>query len=250
MIQQSLPGNNILVSIIIATYNAEKNIGDCLASIAVQRNMHIEIVIVDGASSDDTVALIKQFSYNNLTWISEPDKGIYDALNKGIKMARGKWLYFLGADDRLRPAFSEMLTHLKEDNTVYYGNCEPFFEGEDPGYTILHGAFSKYRMCKFCINHQSILYPEKIFKKYNYKEAYKVFADWALNMQVWGDNDFKKVFYPITIARYHLKGFSSMHTDEAFEQDKPGLIKKSMGWWLYLRYLFNQYKKKNIVSYC
>lgn len=236
--------NNILVSVIIATCNAGKIIADCLSSIKAQSNKNIEIVIVDAESTDNTIDIIRQFKFDKLTWISEADEGIYDALNKGIKIAKGKWFYFLGADDRLLPGFSEMLARLTNENTIYYGNCEPFYEGDDPGYTILRGVFDRYRLSKVCINHQSVIYPAKVFLKYNYNLKYKVFADWALNIKIWGDKAFQKQFYPITITRYNLNGFSSMHKDVLFERDKPQLVKQNFGWLIYLRFLFKRFKQR------
>ena len=188
---------------------------------------------------------MKEFDKGNVVWISEPDKGIYDALNKGIKLARGKWFYFLGADDRLLQGFSEMASKLKDENTVYYGNSVPFYYSSNkPSYELLIGKFSNYRLAKYCMNHQAVIYPAKAFYKYEYDLRYKVFADYALNIQVWGDRDFKKIFYPVTIARYNMTGFSSTITDVQFKKDKPRLIRKSMGWLMYARFIFKRFKKR------
>ena len=87
------------ISIIIATFNAEKTLKRCLESIKSQTNSNFELIIVDGGSSDDTVSIIKEHSKLINHWISEPDNGIYDAWNKGVALAKGKWIWFLGADD-------------------------------------------------------------------------------------------------------------------------------------------------------
>lgn len=235
----------ILVSIIIATYNAEPHLGECLQSIMNQVEKNIEIVIVDGGSDDDTIKIIGQFNNGNITWKSEPDNGIYDAMNKGIKMAKGRWLYFLGSDDRLLQGFSEMASRLKDDDTIYYGNTQPFYRGDKkPDYELLSGEFSNYRLAKYCVNHQAILYPAKVFQQYKYDLKYKVFADYALSLKLWGNPDFKKQFYPIDIARYNMTGFSSTIIDEVFKRDKPALIKESMGWLMYARFILKRWKKK------
>ena len=234
----------ILVSVIIATYNAGEHIRECLESIISQAEKNIEIVLIDGGSTDNTLSIIKEFENENIVWISEPDKGIYDALNKGVKISKGKWLYFMGTDDRLLPGFSEMTSKLKDESSVYYGNTEPHYYGDDkPSYELLGGEFSNYRLAKYCINHQAIVYTANVFLKYNYDLKYKVFADYALNLKVWGDRDFKKVFYPITIARYNMTGFSSVNKDALFKKEKPQLIRKYMGWFIYLRFLYKRYKK-------
>jgi len=234
-----------LISIIIATFNAGKDITACLESITAQTYKNIEIIVVDGGSTDNTINILKQFNNHLLNWISESDKGIFDALNKGAMMANGNWLHFLGADDRLLPGFSEMALKLKDENTVYYGDSKEFYDGNgEPAYHVLTGSFSKYRLAKYCINHQAVIYPRAVFKKYRYQLKYRVFADYVLNMQVWGDKDFKKSYHPIFIALYNLAGFSTKNNDELFDRDKPMLIKENMGWPVYLRFLLKNYKKK------
>lgn len=242
--KQGMKETGKLVSIIIATYNSEKYIGECLSSIQSLGQAAIEVVIVDGGSTDNTGHIVKSFDSSLVSWESGPDKGIYDALNKGVERARGRWLYFMGADDRLLPGFGEMMQQLKDSDTVYYGNTTEYFEKEGPRYLLLKGAFSNYRLAKFCMNHQAILYPAGVFRKYRYDLRYRVFADYALNIQVWGDKNFKKIHLPITIAQYNMDGFSSVTKDKdfVFRQEKFGLVRKSMGWWIYLRLLSRKYK--------
>ncbi|MDQ2719286.1 MAG: glycosyltransferase [Bacteroidota bacterium] len=244
---KDIPGkeSDVLVSIIIATFNAEKHLPECLESIASQSEKSIEIIIVDGGSKDGTPLIIREFEKENLIWLSEPDTGIYDALNKGIGMANGKWLYFMGADDRLLPGFSEMAYKLKDRKTIYYGDSQPFyFENKKPVYELLVGKFTNYRLAKYPMNHQAILYPSKVFEKYQYNLSYKVFADYALNIQLWGNNSFKKKYYPIKIARYDMNGFSSTMIDVPFKNDKPKLIRKYLGWLVYLRFILKRHKKR------
>lgn len=87
------------VSIITVTYNAESLLERTLQSVLVQRYADKEIVVVDGQSSDGTVAVIKRHAAAIQSWVSEPDKGIYDAMNKGVRMATGDWILFMNAGD-------------------------------------------------------------------------------------------------------------------------------------------------------
>lgn len=89
------------ISIIIATYNASKTLKTCLDSIVPQLCTEAELIIVDGASKDNTNDIIKSFGDNVSVHISEPDKGIYDAWNKGVALSHGEWVMFIGADDIL-----------------------------------------------------------------------------------------------------------------------------------------------------
>lgn len=88
-----------LISIVIATYNAEKTIKRCLDSIISQKTSQIELVIIDGASTDGTVGIIQSYGALVDIFISEEDAGVYDAWNKALKLVTGKWIMFLGADD-------------------------------------------------------------------------------------------------------------------------------------------------------
>ncbi|WP_340112522.1 glycosyltransferase family 2 protein [Maribellus mangrovi] len=88
------------ISIITATYNSERNLTDCLQSVANQDYPNIEHIVIDGASKDRTLEIVKSFSSVS-RYISEPDRGIYDALNKGIQLATGDVIGFVHSDDML-----------------------------------------------------------------------------------------------------------------------------------------------------
>ena len=114
--------NRYLVSIIIATRNAEEQISECLDSVKKYAPENVEIVIVDGGSEDGTLSILTQYGISN--FISEKDQGIYDAFNKGIRRANGQWFYFLGSDDRLLPGFGNMLQNLKEIHILQLAYCK------------------------------------------------------------------------------------------------------------------------------
>lgn len=238
----SFPLNTL--SIIIATYNASLHLKECLASILEQSFKDLEILVMDGGSTDNTIEILKATDDPRLSWTTGPDAGIYDAMNKGIQRAKGKWCYFMGADDRLLPGFSELAAKLQDENAVYYGNSEPYYGDSGVTPELLIGKFNNYRLAKHCMNHQVIIYPANALRKYQYDLRYKVYADYALNIRVWGDNSFKKLFFPITVVRYDMTGFSSVTNDIPFKQDKLQLIRQSMGWLMYIRMLYKRYKKK------
>ena len=86
------------VSIITVTFNSELYVADCLASVKAQKYHNIEHIIIDGGSTDKTISIVKKFS-NIKKVVSEPDKGIYHAMNKGIEIASGDIIGFLNSDD-------------------------------------------------------------------------------------------------------------------------------------------------------
>lgn len=226
-----------LISIVIATFNSEEHIENCLNSIMAHSGINLEIIVIDGKSTDRTLDIIRAMGIPNLTLVSEKDKGIYDALNKGVRLAKGQYLYFLGSDDRLLDGFSLLANELGAHNTVYYGNSAPLDK-------LLSGKFTKYRLSKYCMNHQSIIYPAGVFKKYEYDLRYKVLADYALNIKVWGDKSFQKRYFPYTIAHYNMDGFSSRNKDVSFLEDRKKLIRKHLGLLTYMRYLFKEFKTR------
>lgn len=91
--------NNPKISVVTVCYNAAETITATIKSVINQTYKNIEYIVVDGASTDDTVDIIKQYENRITKWISEPDNGIYDAMNKGIKIATGEWINFMNAGD-------------------------------------------------------------------------------------------------------------------------------------------------------
>lgn len=107
------------ISIIVATYNAAKTLENCLDSITQQISEDCELIIVDGGSTDGTIDIINNYHQYVAHTISEPDKGIYDAWNKGINKAKGKWIMFVGADDELLPnALGKYLSVINETSEI------------------------------------------------------------------------------------------------------------------------------------
>ena len=89
----------LIFSIVIATYNAELFLLRCLRSVFEQTYEHVEIIVIDGGSNDNTVPILQANADKIRAWISEPDSGIYEAWNKALVRWRGDWILFLGADD-------------------------------------------------------------------------------------------------------------------------------------------------------
>lgn len=234
MTQTKLP----VVSIIIVTFNAEKHLEKCLDSIADQPYPNLDIVIIDGASTDKTVDIIKNYSPLVSFWLSEQDEGIYDAMNKGLQYIKGEWVYFIGADDRLLPEFSEMLfNELRESNVIYYGSVN--FRQQK-----YWGHVSRYMLAKMGIFHQAIVYPAAVFDKYLFDKKYVIRADHVLNMQCEKDPHFKFKFVDYIIADFNDTGVSSMNVDNVFEQEKYHLVFKYFGPILGIRYWIKGLKNK------
>ena len=110
-----------LVSVITVVRNGEGTIARCIESVLAQTYGNVEHIIVDGASTDQTVSILRSYGEDIALWISEPDKGIYNAINKGISLACGAFYIPLGCDDTLTPTGIESLVRRAKDNLVICG---------------------------------------------------------------------------------------------------------------------------------
>lgn len=224
------------ISIIIVTLNADAYLQNCLDSIRMQKYPNIEVVIADGKSTDKTVEIIKKNEDIISYWVSEKDKGIYDAMNKAITLATGKWIYFLGADDILLSDFSSMANELKQENEIYYGSVLR----KDEKY---YGFATAYRFAKHAICHQAIIYPAKVFREYKFDTRYKISADYVLNMQTWKDINFNWKFKDYIIANFNHTGVSS-HKDLLLEKNMLSLVFDNFGFLIWLRFAFKKVKAR------
>lgn len=207
------------ISIIIVTYNAAATLQKCLDSIYRQTYPFLEIIILDGASTDGTVDVLRENSSKIVFWKSEPDQGIYHAMNKALEYFTGDWVYFLGADDVLYHDFSTLAFQLSDHRCIYYANV--IFRGQK-----YRGEVTEYKHAKSTVCHQAIIYPREIFTGHHmrFNTKYKISADHELNMRCWKKFRFKYV--DLTIAFFNDMGISSTKTDHIFENDKLKLIFK------------------------
>ena len=113
---------NPKVSIITVVFNGEHVIERTIQSVAEQTYSNIEYIIIDGSSKDNTIEIIKKYSKNITFWLSEPDKGLYDAMNKGLRLATGDYVWFLNAGDKIfAPDTTEKIFHSAKNCDIYYG---------------------------------------------------------------------------------------------------------------------------------
>lgn len=207
-----------LFSIIIPTKNSERLIERCVESVLNQTYTEFEILVIDGASTDRTVEIVRHYKDSRIRIFSEVDRGIYDAMNKGIELSNGIWLYFLGSDDSL---YSKQVLHLiapycSQGVDVLYGNVHSRrFNG------IYDGKFDEKKILKKNICHQAIFFRRSIFKVIGYFDLrYRAHADWDHNMRWLLSGDIKSQYVDQIIADYADGGFSSMGSDTLFKRER------------------------------
>lgn len=107
-----------LLTVITVAFNAKDTIEQTILSVGAQAAESIEYLVIDGASNDGTVEVLRRQAHHIDHWVSEPDHGIYDAMNKGIAMARGEWIMFLNSDDYLESARSAQYLLAATDDSI------------------------------------------------------------------------------------------------------------------------------------
>ncbi len=201
----------MLFSIITVAYNAAKCISETLDSILAQDFDELEVIVVDGASTDGTVDILRQYEAKmsgRFRWLSEPDKGIYDAMNKGVAMAKGDFVNFLNCGDSYTPKALESVAaeiRLHQEAQVVYGITRYF---DDKGeIRLVRENHTRFREMNIC--HQSIWYRRELFDKYgNYDLTYHFMADYDMNIRLFQAG---AVFLPIDaiVVNYSMTGVTS-----------------------------------------
>lgn len=216
-------------SIIIPVYNAGNLLRNSLKSISNQTLADFEIVIVNGDPEDDVSQIIKEFAATELTiqLISEVDKGVYDAMNKGIKISAGKWLYFMGAGDEFyKENTLEMVSkHIKLSLEIIQGDII-IKDYHDKRYADrLDGLILLER--NFC--HQGIFFNKNVFQKIgDYSLSYPIYADWDFNIRWFFNRSIKRKYVKEVICNYLGGGLSSRNKDNKFLDGKWSIIKNHL----------------------
>lgn len=221
--------NKPKISVITVCLNAVRDIEITMNSVLWQRYQPIEYLIVDGGSNDGTADLIRKYAGRLSYWVSEPDKGIYDAMNKALDHVTGDWVYFLGAGDILLNVLHRLVPHFTRANRIYYGDV---YITEDA--CFYQGRFSAFRLAVWNISHQAIFYPAAVFTKYRYDTRYRFLADHHLNMRCFGDPDFRFRHLSELVCIYQGGGASATHPDAEFYRDKPSLIRANFPFPVYV----------------
>ncbi len=210
-------------SIIVPTYNAGPTLRRCLESILLQTDTDLEIIVQDGGSTDDTAQVAKSFDATHIKFFSEPDSGIYDAMNKAIERSAGTWLLFLGSDDYLyQPTvLADMRSELNGTTAqLVYGNVKVV--GNTPWAkdgTIYRGDITIPELLLHNYSHQATFYQRRIFDSgHRYHTAYRICADYDFNLFCTARYCVRYV--PVTVSAFVAGGMSSVETDAEFAKDK------------------------------
>ena len=177
---------NPKLSIITVVHNGEKYIERTILSVTGQSYTNIEYLIIDGGSTDGTVGIIKKYQKNIADWVSEKDQGIYDAMNKGLKRAKGHYVLFLNSGDELYSGNTiESVFSQNDGSDVYYGETEIFNEKMKSmgGRRLKAPSDLNWKSFRFgmCVCHQSFIIKRELAPFYNLKYKFVSDFDWMIN---------------------------------------------------------------------
>lgn len=237
---------DIKFTIITVCKNAEKVIGKTIQSVVTQTYKNIEYIIIDGASIDDTLSIIHKYEkIYPIIYISEQDQGIYDAMNKGIKMATGDYIQFLNAGDSLyeRTTIKNVADEIQKNQAdIYYGDVAYLYSDQHTE-VRKYGKWCSKRLYDYtgdCINHQVIFAKTHLLKEHNFDINYKICADreWIMRVRSKG-----AVFFAIgkLICYYSLDEEStSIFQKERYEKEADECIRKyySYGYMIFRGFQF------------
>lgn len=204
------------ISIITVCYNSSKTIRKTFDSVLHQTYPHIEYIVVDGLSTDGTVEIIKEYEPlfdGRMRWVSEKDSGIYDAMNKGIRMAEGELIGIINSDDYYEPDAAECMVNAMTGDKyqILYGAMRTWKDGVEESISISSHRFLRDRM----INHPSCFVTKAVYEDFGYYDTrYSSVADYDFMLQMSGQKEV--VFKPVyrIIANFTLGGMCS--TGEAY----------------------------------
>ncbi|MFY7971462.1 MAG: glycosyltransferase family 2 protein [Flavobacteriales bacterium] len=208
------------VSIIIPCYNAERTLDACLHSVFSQDYAHIDVLIIDGGSNPATLSIIRDHSNQLFYWTSEADKGVYDAINKGIAQARGEYIYILGADDQLasRHVVSTMMKAAHNDTDIVYGMVENKEATNRFVPSVHHCKFDRTLYWKNSLHQQGVFYHRSLFHSFRFRIQFKVLADYDFHLHLLY-YEVNSVEVNCTVALCKAQGLSKQFARELYKEE-------------------------------
>lgn len=201
--------NQPLITVITVTYNCVSSIEETMQSVLSQTYPAIEYIIIDGKSSDGTMDIVSKYRDRLSTCISEPDKGIFDAMNKGIDHAEGRWIIFMNAGDKfvsdttIAEAFDR---EIPEKTGFIFGDIQTL-QGD---LNLTPFVYSKKRYTGMGICHQSIFVRSDLAKQTKFDLSYKYAADYNMIRGIY-KMGYSFVDVKMPICLFDLSGLTSRH---------------------------------------
>ena len=201
-----------LISIITVVYNGEKYLEETIQSVINQTYKNIEYIIIDGGSSDGTVDIIKKYETEIDYWVSEKDRGIYDAMNKGAKLATGDFINFMNADDVIYSfdAVEFIVDNILDMDSTYYSRARIVSDTFSWIYPAFEVKDYKKWLKLSLPNHQTMFFPKKFYKSSTYDLRLRLCADDDYKLFALKSGEVK--FIDTVFVKFSRGGVSSDHS--------------------------------------
>lgn len=213
-----------MITIVTINRNNASGLEKTIASVIGQSFIDYEFIIIDGASTDGSVDVIKRVNpgYSNIRWISEPDSGIYNAMNKGVSMATGEYLLFLNSGDSFasNSVVNEIIPFLDGVVDILLGRVNVVKAGEivSTSKLLSERDLSLYNLYLQGIPHQASLIKRELLIKDPYDESLKINADWKFFVKSIIMDNANVMTIPNVIADYDGEGLSSTNMELLLEE--------------------------------
>lgn len=231
-----MPQKNPKISVITPSFNQGNTLEQTMLSVLHQSYPELEYILIDGGSTDKSLEIIQKYEKQLTYWVSEKDRGIYDAMNKGIERASGEWIYFLGTDDLLCSDVLKDIFAEPPEADLIYGNVIFKHSGQ-----IYDGFFDKEKLAHHNICHQAIFFKRQLFDRLGLFELkYQILADYVWNIKCFGKPEIKVVYLNKNIAIYNEIGLSGSKLDLNFIQNQQNLLKDHLGIYLHKKTIYDR----------
>jgi len=221
----------VLISVITVNYNNVEGLKKTMTSVFEQTYNELEYIVIDGGSTDGSKEFIESNNYRIGYWVSEPDKGIYHAMNKGIKVAKGTYLLFLNSGDHFysKEALSYFKPYLldKTRKDIIYGNIAVVSENQ--WIKTYPEKLTVSYFIKDTLPHPATLINRACFKENLYDESLKIASDWKFFMIGICKNKFSYLYINEVIASFYLDGISSKQP-ELVEKEREQVLNDEYFW--------------------
>lgn len=219
---------NSVISIITVCFNSQDTIEKTIESVISQTYPHIQYIVIDGGSTDNTLKTIGKFKHRISTIVSEMDSGIYDAMNKGLHHVRGDIIYFLNSGDQLfsPDTIEKIIAFFKDNPEVSLVHGDAIYYGEKPDEYISMDRQNPIIYFTQGLCHQTLFARKKVFETVgNFDTHFSIFADrdWLFRCLFWYGEKIKYITIPI--CYYLIGGFSSQKEGMFFREKTLLLLK-------------------------
>ena len=220
-----------LVSIITVVYNGEKYLEQTIQSVINQTYKNIEYIIIDGGSTDGTLDIVKKYEKHISYWVSEPDEGLYYAMNKGIGLANGELVGMINSDDWYELNAIELMVDAYKHNpkkTIFHADRYDIDENGNRKIRKFNSSSFKFKYYGMTYNHPSMFITKDEYKKHSYNTEIRALSDYQFVLEAFLRDNNTLFYIEQPTVNYRLDGISA--NLQLYEKLKEGyIIKKNAG---------------------